>query len=181
MNMAVFHLRSGSYRLDIDALFLAFPEVQVAGLGDPRRARRDDGCVREPRLAQQPGQRLTVVHPEVMPRSDHRPPRPFLQSGGPVKPHVDAGHEPVRVPARDVVAGQSGEVGRSYSHHAAGPEHPIHLGQERACLGAVEMLDHVRAVDRRDRVGGARDTVSGFGESDFSALCHFGQFSRLLA
>jgi hypothetical protein len=147
-------------------------QVELARVGDLGRAGRQDDPVGEARLGQQPQQRVPVVHPQVMPRPDQRPPRPRPKPGGPVEAHVGAGHEPVRVPGGDVAGDQPGQVRGSQPDDAAGPQHPHHLGQKRARLAAVEMLDHVRAVHRASRPRGTRNARRGVSETDISGPRH---------
>jgi hypothetical protein len=143
-------------------------QVELARGGDLGRAGRQDDPVGEACLGQQLQQRFPVVHPQVVPRPDQRPPRSRPQPGGPIQAHVGAGHEPVGVPGGDVAGDQPGQVWGGQPDDAAGPQDAPHLGQERTRLVAVEMLDHVRAVHRASCPLGTRNARRGVSEPDVS-------------
>ena len=67
------------------------------------------------------------------------------------------------VAASDVVVHRDAKIRDHDAQNAARPESPTAFTEETRCFPAVEMLDHVRGVDRVDRPIGMRDARHGVG------------------
>ena len=86
-----------------------------------------------------------------------------------VEVELQTAHEAFGVAHLQILVGRGAQVRHGQPQDAAGLQHAPALGQKRSRLRTIEMLQHVRGIDRIDGSGALRDAPRGIDVPDAMA------------
>lgn len=133
-------------RFHIDAFFRPLCKIETLRVPDTCHARRHDTRVGEAIVEEQRCQRMAVIHPQVTSRPDKCQLHSGEETARSLLTHVATFDKSIGITSGQVLRHDLVKIRRREAHHAAGPQNSSDFVQERRCLPAVKVLNHMRAI-----------------------------------